>query len=77
MARSTTQTDRLEAEPAMHSKLQGQEARHPQIAEFRDPLQHGGLAAAGGTGQEQVLDPEIGTALMMHYSGVFITGAHL
>ena len=59
MARLPAQPDRLEADPlTMLSKFQGQEARQSQIAKmFRHPLQHGGLAAAGGTGQEQVLEP--------------------
>ena len=52
------QADRLEADPQpMFPEFQSQEARQLQIAKMlRDPLQHGGLAAAGGTGQEQVLE---------------------
>ena len=48
--------DCLEANPlSMLSKLQGQEARHPQIVKMlRDALQHGRLAAAGGTGKENM-----------------------
>src|SRR5271157_5326077 len=53
------QPNRLEADPlTMLSKFQRQEPRQSKIAKvFRHPLQHGGLAAAGGTGQEQVLEP--------------------
>ena len=51
--------NRLEADPlTMLSKFQRQEACQSKIAKvFRHPLQHGGLAAAGGTGQEQVFEP--------------------
>jgi hypothetical protein len=50
---------RLEANPLpMLSEFHGQEARQPQIAKMlRDPLQHGGLAAARGTGKQQIRDP--------------------
>ena len=53
------QPNRLEADPlTMLSKFQRQEACQSKIAKvFRHPLQHGGLAAAGRTGQEQVLEP--------------------
>ena len=53
------QPNRLEADPlTMLSKFQRQEACQSKIAKvFRHPLQHGGLTAAGRTGQEQVLEP--------------------
>jgi len=53
------QTDRLEADPLpMLTEFQRQEARQPKsLKALHDPFQHGGLAAAGGTGQEQVLEP--------------------
>jgi hypothetical protein len=53
------QTDRLEADPlTLLPESYGQEPCQPQIGEvFCHPLQHGRLAAAGGTGQEQVLEP--------------------
>ncbi len=51
--------NRLEADPlTMLSKFQRREACQSKIAKvFEHPLQHGGLAAAGGTGQEEVLEP--------------------
>jgi len=53
------QPNRLEADPlTLLSKFQGQEPRQSKIPKMlRHPLQHGGLAAAGGTSQEQVLEP--------------------
>ncbi len=52
------QPDRLEADPLpVLPEFHGQEARQVQVAQVPGrPLQHGGLAAAGGTGQEQVLE---------------------
>ena len=51
--------NRLEAYPlTMLSKFQRQEACQSTIVKvFHHPLQNGGLTAAGGTGQEQVLEP--------------------
>jgi hypothetical protein len=53
------QSDRLEADPmTLLPEFQSQEARHPQIAKMLgDPLHYGGLATAGGAGQEQLLGP--------------------
>ena len=52
------QPNRLEADPlTMLSNFQRQEASQSKISEMlQHQLQHGGLAAAGGTGQEQVLE---------------------
>jgi hypothetical protein len=51
------QPNRLEADPlSLLSEFQSQEASQPVIPEtLNHPLQHGGLAAAGGAGQEQIL----------------------
>jgi hypothetical protein len=53
------QPNRLEADPlTLLSKFQRQEACQSKIAKvFRYAFQHGGLAAAGGAGQEQVFEP--------------------
>jgi len=53
------QPNRLESDPlTMLSKFQRQEASQTIIAKvFSRSLQHGGLAATGGTGQEKVLEP--------------------
>jgi hypothetical protein len=52
------QPNRLEADPlTLFSEFPSDEARQTKLAElFRRMLQHGGLAAAGGTGQEPVLE---------------------
>ena len=54
-----TQPNSLEADPlTMLSKFQGQEACQSKIAKLcHRSLQHGGLTAAGGAGQEQVFEP--------------------
>jgi hypothetical protein len=56
---TTAQTDRLEAGPLpMLPEFQCQGPRQSKsLKAAHDPLQHGGLAAAGGTRQEQVLEP--------------------
>jgi hypothetical protein len=55
---SAAQTDRLEANPlTVLPKFKGQEASQSKITKvYCYPLHHGGLPAAGGTGQEKVLE---------------------